>query len=181
MQGLRARIEAENVPFTRTASSNLGQRSRMLRTGVHFKRHVRTVDSRPGSRSLNGERCDAHQLVACSILRNAGALRALIIRRPTLLAANKAPVVETSLKGSHCCLPGRQCRQAELLIFQKNRNEGKTTYKIRCLIPLSEVSDIEYSFPRIKNSGSGCIQKVEHRRKTNHCYTKRSKPYEYTR
>ena len=76
LQGLRARIEAENVPFTRTASSNLGQRSRMLRTGVHFKRHVRTVDSRPGSRSLNGERCDAHQLVACSILRNAGALRA---------------------------------------------------------------------------------------------------------
>ena len=64
---------------------------------------------------------------------------------------------------------------------QNNRNEGKTTYKIRCLIPLSEVSDIEYSFPRIKNSGSGCIQKVEHRRKTNHCYTKRSKPYEYTR
>ena len=30
-----------------------------------------------------------------------GALRALIIRRPTLLAANKAPVVETSVKGSH--------------------------------------------------------------------------------
>jgi hypothetical protein len=26
---------------------------------------------------------------------------------------------------------------------QNNRNEGKTTYKIRCLIPLSEVSDIE--------------------------------------
>jgi hypothetical protein len=39
----------------------------MLRTGVRFKLHVRTVDSRPGSRSLNGERCDAHQLVACSM------------------------------------------------------------------------------------------------------------------